>query len=125
MKMPGRPSLFPLRMARLDNADVTHLQTCHDGAAAVMWAKHILCMQLAVREAREKVADPEFQSEVDKFLEKVCKNLGDYAEMCENYVEQYAPLVFAVALDYLRPAVICVDFLHVCHHHSPPPSLSE
>jgi hypothetical protein len=82
-------------------------------------------MQLVVREAREKIADPEFQSAVEKFLEKICKNLGDCADTCQNYVEQYTPLIFAIALDYLRAPVICEDLLHFCHHDEPPAVLSE
>lgn len=71
-------------------------------------------MQIAVMEARQKIADPQFQSTVEHYLEKLCSNAGDYSEMCHDSVQQYAPLAFAVALDYLRPATICVDLVHLC-----------
>ena len=65
-------------------------------------------------EAREKIADPQFQSEVEHYLYKLCKQAGNYEEFCEDSIQQYAPLVFAAALDYLRPVYLCVDLTHVC-----------
>lgn len=74
----------------------------------------VLHVQIAVMEARQKIADPQFQAAIEHYLEKLCNNAGDYAEMCHDSVQQYAPLAFAVALDYLRPATICVDLVHLC-----------
>jgi hypothetical protein len=71
-------------------------------------------MQVAVNEAREKVADPEFQSTLEKYLEQLCKKAGDYENMCVDSIQQYAPVAFAMALDYLNPVTVCVSLVHVC-----------
>ena len=74
---------------------------------------------MAVTEARAKLADPEFQSQVEKFLQKLCKQAGDYEEMCVDSIQQYAPLAFAMALDYVKPKLVCIDLVHLCPAQPP------
>ena len=70
-------------------------------------------------EARIKLSDPQFQAALERYGKQLCKELGDYEELCKDSIEQYAPLLFATALQWLQPATICVDLVHVC---PPPPS---
>jgi hypothetical protein len=70
-------------------------------------------LQLAVMELRTKLADPEFQHAVETYAKAVCTELGDYQNICIQYVNEYAPIVFALAEDYLDPRTVC-GVLHVC-----------
>jgi hypothetical protein len=76
-------------------------------------------VQFAVVEVRQKLADPQFQALVEKYLKGLCKDLGEYENVCRDGVEQYAPLAFVVALQWLQPATVCVDLVHLCP--APPP----
>lgn len=73
--------------------------------------------RLAVMEVRDKISDPEFQKEVEKYAKSVCESLGDYKTMCTQYVDEYAPIAFALAEDYLDPRTVC-GVLHMCPSHS-------
>ena len=64
-------------------------------------------------EVRDKISDPEFQHEVEKYAKTVCKSLGDYKDMCTQYVDEYAPIAFALAEDYLDPRSVC-GVVHMC-----------
>ena len=81
----------------------------------VSYNVNVNAAQVAVTEARTKIADPSFQAAIEKYLEKtVCKEAGDYEELCKDSIQQYAPLAFAMALQYLSPAYVCVSLTHVC-----------
>lgn len=73
-------------------------------------------VQLAVMEVRDKISDPEFQHEVEVYAKTICQSLGDYKNMCIQYVDEYAPIAFALAEDYLDPRSVC-GIVHMC----PPP----
>eukprot|EP00892_Ulva_mutabilis_P006511 jgi/Ulvmu1/4231/UM191_0004.1 len=75
--------------------------------------------KIAVREARQKLADPVFQSEILKYLEKMCANTGDFNDICKQYIMQYGPIAFALAEQYLVPAKVCI-FVHLCPLPPPP-----
>jgi hypothetical protein len=78
-------------------------------------------MQMAVMEIRDKIADPQFQAEVEKYLKNLCTKFGDYKDICVQYVNQYGPIVFALAEDYLDPRHTCV-ILRMCPAPRPPPT---
>ena len=66
-------------------------------------------------EVRDKISDPEFQHEVETYAKTICKSLGDYKSMCDQYVDEYAPIAFALAEDYLDPRSVCgaVSYTHL------------
>jgi hypothetical protein len=74
--------------------------------------------KVVVQEMRSLVANPELQAQVVDYAKQACSVFPSYQATCEADVDQYAPMVFGMALAYLQPEQVCVQ-LKMC----PPPSI--
>jgi hypothetical protein len=80
-----------------------------------------------VKDLHRAIASPEVQDQATALAKQACDALpsgasggaADLAAQCKAGVDQYAPLVFGMALAYLQPATLCAQ-VHLC----PAPSLS-
>ncbi|KAJ8022464.1 Prosaposin [Holothuria leucospilota] len=57
--------------------------------------------------------DPNVQTAIVHQLENICDDLGSLGPQCRQYVDEYAPLVFNIALQYLTPSTVC-SILGLC-----------
>ncbi|KAJ8050821.1 Prosaposin [Holothuria leucospilota] len=51
--------------------------------------------------------NPDVQKAIIHQVEKVCDDLGKVVPQCKQYVDNYAPLLFDLALQYLTPTAVC------------------
>lgn len=59
--------------------------------------------QVVVQEMHSLVANPELQAEVVDYAKQACSVFPSFQATCEADVDQYAPMVFGMALAYLQP----------------------
>lgn len=59
--------------------------------------------QVVVQEMRQLVANPELQAQIIDFAKQACSVFPSFQPTCEADVDQYAPMVFGMALAYLQP----------------------
>ncbi|MEW5311676.1 MAG: hypothetical protein WDW38_003371 [Sanguina aurantia] len=70
--------------------------------------------QMAVIEAHSLIANPTVQQDLLNYTEAICAGLPTYAAECKVYVDQYAPVLFALLEQYLVPQQLCAS-LGICH----------
>jgi hypothetical protein len=91
------------------------------------------CLEV-VRDVHRAIASPDLQDQATALAKQACAALpsggggspgggggADLAGQCRASVDQYAPLVFGMALAYLQPATLCAQ-AHLCPPPTPPPS---
>jgi hypothetical protein len=52
---------------------------------------------------RQLVANPELQQQMVDYAKQACSVFPSFQASCEADVDQYAPMVFGMALAYLQP----------------------
>lgn len=85
-----------------------------------------------VKDLHRAIASPEVQDQATALAKQACDALpsgggggggaSDLATQCKAGVDQYAPLVFGMALAYLQPATLCAQ-VHLCP--APSPSVAQ
>ena len=56
-----------------------------------------------------KLNDPTVQNDIITAVESLCSLLGDSADMCRDYVDQYGSMVIQFILESVDPTVLCND----------------
>ncbi|XP_072164715.1 prosaposin-like [Diadema setosum] len=66
-----------------------------------------------------KLNDPSVQSDIVNAVEQVCSLMGDSADMCRDYVDQYGYQVIQFIVSSLDPSTICNDLGFCMSVHLP------
>jgi saposin len=51
--------------------------------------------------------DPELQQQALAYAKDACDSFQDYKAQCQEYVDQYGPLIFSMGAAYLQPDPVC------------------
>jgi hypothetical protein len=51
--------------------------------------------------------DPETQQELFDFAKRGCEAFESYKQLCDEYVDQYGPIMIGIAVSYLQPEQFC------------------
>jgi len=108
--LPLRPLPVPLLQGL--GALRARVQKEHDALAAapqeLKESQACDVCQMAVTEAHDLISNPETQNELIMYTKMLCDNMGaGMADSCKQYVDIYAPAVFAMAMGYLVPGPVC------------------
>jgi hypothetical protein len=74
--------------------------------------------QVVVMEIHQVLANPDIQTQLVTYAKEACNLIQSLSAQCKADVDQYAPMVFGMALAYLQPDQVCAQ-INMC----PPPSL--
>jgi hypothetical protein len=69
--------------------------------------------KVVVMEMHQVVANPNVQAQLVEYAKQACQLIQSLSVQCQADVDQYAPMVFGMALAYLQPEQVCVQ-LNMC-----------
>jgi len=73
--------------------------------------------KVVVMEVHQVLANPDIQMQIVAYAKEACNLIQTLSAQCQADVDQYAPMVFGMALAYLQPDQVCAQ-INMC----PPPS---
>jgi hypothetical protein len=70
-------------------------------------------VQVVIMEMHQVIANPNVQAQLVDYAKQACTLIQSLSTQCQADVDQYAPMVFGMALAYLQPEQVCVQ-LNLC-----------
>ncbi|GFH19804.1 sulfated glycoprotein 1 [Haematococcus lacustris] len=64
---------------------------------------------MAVIEAHSLISSPSVQAEAIDYTKGMCDSFPSYADLCKQYVDTLAPMVFRMLAQYLQPDMVCTE----------------